>query len=158
MSEHYIVTADHGHLRIFRERRGPGQFTPGLEPVETMDFPAGVRSYTESATDMSGRFASSKQQIAGPGTSRGGMSIDERLPMQREEERRRARDVAAEIETFFSSRPDATWDFAAGAELNHAILDQLSNRTRSRLRRTLSKDLVNQRTEDLRAHFTASGR
>jgi hypothetical protein len=42
--------------------------------------------------------------------------------------------------------------------LNHAILDQLSNRTRSRLRRTLSKDLVNQRTEDLRAHFTASGR
>ena len=41
MSEHFIVTLDQGHLRIYVERQSPEQFTPGLEQVEAMDFPAG---------------------------------------------------------------------------------------------------------------------
>jgi hypothetical protein len=83
------------------------------------------------------------------------MSIDERLPMQREEERRRARDIAQEIETFFVAHRDATWDFAGSPDLHNAVVDQLSDRVRLQLRRSLAKDLVNQRPEDVRAAFTA---
>lgn len=158
MSEHYIVAVDHGHLRIFAERKPPGQATPGLDPVESMDFPAGKRSYTDRDTDMAGRFASSKHQGAAPGgpTARTGMSIDERLPMQREESRRRAKELAAEIDVFFQRRPDATWDFAAGPELNSAVLDLLSPAVRKRVRRSVTKDIVNQRTNELRAHFAGA--
>src|SRR5947209_4206783 len=100
MSEHHIVAVDHGHLRIYAEQRQPGQTTPGLRQVEAMDFPAGKNSYVDRDTDMAGRFPSSKHQGPAPGapTGRTGMSIDERLPMQREESRRRAKEIAAEIE------------------------------------------------------------
>lgn len=162
MSDHYFVTADHGHLRIYRVSQAPGQRAPGLEQVEAMDFPSGVKSYTDRDTAMAGRFQGSRHQAAAPGAptaavSRTGMSIDERLPMQREEDRRRARNVAQEIETFFAARPGATYDLAAASGLSPAITALLSSGVGTRLRRTIPKDLVNQPAEDLRAHLTASG-
>jgi hypothetical protein len=81
------------------------------------------------------------------------MSIDERLPMQREEERRRTRDIATAIESFFAGRADATWDFAGAQDFHRTVLEQLSSRVRQQLRRTIAKDLVNQPNEQLRAHF-----
>jgi hypothetical protein len=162
MSEHYIVTLDAGHLRIYAERNGPGQFTTGLEQVEAMDFPQGRKNANERDTDQAGRFGSSKHQSAGQGAAgkgfsaegRSGMSIDERMPMHREEGRRRAKELAAEINAFFAKRPDATWDFAAGPELNGAVLELISPAARQRIKRTVAKDLVNQRVDELRAHFS----
>lgn len=155
MNEHYVVTADAGHLRIYAEKLEPGQFTRGYERVESMDFPAGRSSYTSRDTDMAGRFQSSKSQGPAPGTvtAHTGMSIDERLPMKREEDRRRVRDLASGVDSFLANRPAATWDFAAGPELNHAVLDLVSPAVRQRLRRTVAKDLVNQGVDQLRAHF-----
>jgi hypothetical protein len=156
MSEHYIVTVDHAHLRIYEERHPPGQQSPALEQVESMDFPAGKRSYVDRETDMAGRFPSSKRQTGGsgnPAAAHSGMSIDERLPMQREEERRRAKEIAATIDEFFKSRTGASWDFAAGPGLNRAVLEHLSADVRERMRRSVSKDLVNQRVDEVRAHF-----
>src|SRR3954471_18914284 len=155
MSEHYIVAIDHGHLRIFAEQNAPGQSAPGLRPVEAMDFPAGRASYTDRDTDMAGRFGSSKQQSPGPGqpTGRQGMSIDERMPMQREESRRRAKELAAEITAFLEKHPEASWDFAAGPELNGTVLELIAPGARGRVRRTIAKDLVNQPAEAMRAHF-----
>ena len=155
MREHYVVTADHGHLRIYVERNSPGQRAPALDQVEALDFPQGKKGYTDRETDMAGRFASSKHQMPAPGspTARTGMSIDERLPMQREESRRRAKEIASEIDSFFQPRRDASWDFAAGPELNSTVLELLSPAVRQRIRRSLAKDLVNQRGDDVRAHF-----
>ena len=155
MREHYVVTADHGHLRIYVERNAPGQRAPALDQVEALDFPQGKKGYADRDTDMAGRFASSRHQMAAPGspTARTGMSIDERLPMQREESRRRAKELAAEIDGFFQQRRDATWDFAAGPDLNSTVLELLSPAVRQRVRRSLAKDLVNQRGDDVRAHF-----
>lgn len=164
MSEHYIVTLDQGHLRIYAERKSLEQFTPGLEQVEAMDFPAGKESYTDRDTDMAGRFQSSKHQGPAPGAPGGngvgrtGMSIDERLPMKNESDRRRAQQLAMEVEHFLTQHPNATWDFAAGPELHRAILEQLSAKSRQRLRRALPKDLVNQPPNDVRAHFANVGR
>lgn len=155
MSEHYIVTADQGHLRVFMEQHPAGQATPRLEEIQAMDFPGGIKSYTERETDMAGRFQASKQQAGAPGApvARGGMSIDERLPMQREMERRRIRDLAEAINAFLLARPKATWDFAAAPAVHNAVLEAVSAHARGRLRQALPKDLVHQRTEDLRAHF-----
>ena len=163
MSEHYIVTIDAGHLRIYAEHQDAGQFAPALRQVEALDFPGGRRSYTDRETDAAGRFQSSKHQAAasGPPTAgsagtaaRSGMSIDERLPMQREESRRQAGNLAAEIDQFFRSRPEATFDFAAGPDLNGTVLERLSPEVRSRIKRSVAKDLVHHRVDELRAHFS----
>jgi hypothetical protein len=155
MSAHYIVTADHGHVRFFRHHQPPGQSTPSFEEEQSLDFPAGMRSYTDRDTDMAGRFQSSNHQSRGEGApvGRTGMSIDERLPMKREEERRQSRDIKETIDVFLKARPDATWDFAAPAAVHQTILDGLSPDTRARLKQVLAKDLVNQPINEIRTHF-----
>jgi hypothetical protein len=163
MNQHFVITLDRGHLKIYREITAPGQ-TPHLEVVNAMDFPQGRRSYTDRDTDQAGRFQSSKRQAGGasaPGSGpsgRTGMSIDERLPMKEEEERRSVQTLSSELEGFLRSRPDATWDFAAPASLYNAVIGELSPDTRNRMKRSLSKDLVNQSSEEVRAHFAAAGR
>ncbi len=160
MPDHYFITADHGHIRIFQVSQATGQHEPSLSQVEAMDFPAGRQSYVDRDTSMAGRFRSSKHQAAGPAGAipgRAGMSIDERLPMQREEERRRTRDVADEIEAFLTARPDATWDFAGAAAFHRSVVGQLTPQLRQRLRHTIEKDLVNQPNDELRARYLAVG-
>lgn len=153
MSEHYIVTLDHGHLRIYAERCEGGQFTPALVPVEAVDLPAGKKGAVDRESDSAGRFPGSKEGSTQPGVARTGMSIDERLPMHREEHRRRARELASMVESFLDQREEASWDFAAGPELNHEVLECLSPPVRRRMRRSIAKDLVNQRLDEVRAHF-----
>lgn len=151
MSEHYIVTIDRGHLRIYTENRADSRSNPSLDVVESMDFPEGKRSYTDQDTDMAGRF---------PGVQgrSGGMSIDERLPMKRETERRNVQLVAGELNTFLHNRPNASWDLAAAPSMYRLMIDELSPDVRRRLKRALPKDLVNQHTEELRAHFATADR
>jgi len=151
MSDHYIVTSDRGHLRIFAETRPPGQRTPRLETVAALDFPGGIHDYTDRDTDVAGRFP-------GAGGRGRGMSIDERLPMKREEERRSVRLIAGELESFFAARPQASWDLAVAPSLYNAIVQSLSPATRRRLQRVLSMDLVNQDSEEVRSHFATAGR
>ena len=151
MSEHYIVTVDRGHLRVYAENRVDSRSTPSLEVVESMDFPEGKHSYTDQDTDMAGRFPGSK----GRGD---GMSIDERLPMKRETERRNIQLVASELNTFLQNRPNASWDLAAAPSMYRMMIDELSPDVRRRLKRALPKDLVNQRADELRAHFATADR
>ena len=155
MNSHYFVIADHSRIRIFTERTQVGQTTPGLDEVFAMDFVQGRASYTDNDTDMAGRFQGSKQQGAAPGspTARTGMSIDERLPMQREAHRRAVSEIAGLIDSFLELRPDSSWDFAAGPSMHNAVLERLPVSIRSRLRSSLAKDLVKQPLSELRERF-----
>lgn len=163
MNQNFVITIDRGHLRIYSEHQEPGE-TPRLDIVEAMDFPQGKRSYTSNDTDVAGRFQSSNHQASGAGAPGGiqggrtGMSIDERLPMKEEVERRNVKVIAEELENFLSSRPDATWDFAAPPAIHNAVIDALSMETRRRMRKALAKDLSNQSGEEVRAHFASAGR
>jgi hypothetical protein len=108
---------------------------------------------------MAGRFQGSGSRGGQNGAAPArGMSIDERLPMKTEADRRRADELATEIDHFLAGRPDATWDFAAGPELHRVVLEQLPEKIRQRLRRAVSKDLVNQPVTALREQFAGSGR
>lgn len=155
MNNHYIVIADHGHLRIFAKHQDIGQSTPTLEEVQSLDFPQGRASYVDNDTDMAGRFQSSNYAASGAGSPgmRQGMSIDERLPMQREMNRRRNADVAREIDRFLLADATATWDFAADTSVHNAIIDALSSQVRFRLRDSIPKDLVKQPIDELLGHF-----
>ncbi len=159
MSEHFTITADQGHLKIFTQRQEPGQMTPTWVEVQAADFPQGLKHYTDRESDVAGRFQGSKHQgrATGSPTARTGMSIDERLPMQREEERRRIKDVAESIEAFLAVRPNATWDFAAGPSSHNAVLEALTPGVRGRLKRSIAKDIVSQPIAELREHFEQAG-
>jgi hypothetical protein len=146
MAEKFIIAADRAHLRIYRYSQAPGQFTPSIQPVNALDFPEGKRAYSENDTDFAGRFQGSKGRP-------GGMSIDERLPMQEEQERRIVDELAGQIAAFMEKRPNSTWDLAAPSSIRNELIDALPETVQRRLDQVVSKDLVNVPPAELRAHF-----
>lgn len=146
---HYTVVIDRAHLRIYQVREpanaGPAQF----ELAEAFDLPAGRQQYTDRDTDMAGRFPGG----SGRALASGGGTVDERLPMQSEHERRLAADLAGAIARFLSDHADATWDYAAGPGIHRAVLDQLPASVRDRLGVALVKEIVHQSPAELRAQL-----
>jgi hypothetical protein len=145
--DHFMAVVDRAHLRIYRvdDLDGPPQF----ELAESHDLPAGQRHYTDRDTDQAGRFAGG----GGRGRQGGGASIDERLPMRNEHERRLATELAGHLGRFLQEHGDATWDYAAGPAVHNAVLDRLPPAVRARLGLAIVKELVHQTPAQLRAHF-----
>jgi hypothetical protein len=143
---HFVVTLDRAHLRIYRANETGGPSGSQLQLEHAIDLPEGKESYVARDSDQAGRFGSH-------GMGPAGASIDERLPMQEEQNRRLADELVTELETFLRQHPRATWDFAAGPALHNVVLDHLSPETKSRLGTALAKDLVNQPIEVARDQF-----
>ncbi len=156
MAEHYIIVTDRGRMRALERFQEPGQSHPALRQVLAEDFVAGKQSYTDRDSDVAGRFQGSRVQGRGPGApvARMGQSIDERLPEQREDDRRGIDDVVTGITLFLTAHPQATWDLAASREIANTILERMSPPLRQRLRKSLHKDLVNVPAPELLSHFT----
>ncbi|HTL67412.1 MAG TPA: host attachment protein [Lacunisphaera sp.] len=142
--EHFIVVIDHAHLRVYdaRDRRGPGGAR--FELAEAFELPGGRDHATARETDQAGRFASAN--VAGA-------AIDEGLPMPHEQERRLAASLAGLIDRFLVEHAEATWDFAAGPELHHAVLKQMSPGVRGRVAAIVPKVITHQTPAELRAFF-----
>ncbi len=144
--EHFVVVLDRAHLNIYRVREaGPGT-RARFERVEAITLVAGTAHYTDRDADQAGRFGAR----VGPG----GGSIDERLPMQNEHERRLVADLAERLRGFLEKHARATWDYAAGPALHHAVLDRLPPAVLERLIAAVPKELVHQTPAELEAHFT----
>lgn len=140
--ENVLVVVNRGHVRIYNADSEKPELTGGF------DLPGGDRNYTDNDTDQAGRFP-------GPG-SRGmspGGSIDERLPMQEEHQRRLAKEAAKHIAVFLNEHPRAHWKFAAGPALHRPILDQLAPGLHARLEQAIVKDLMNLPLPELFEHF-----
>ncbi|MDX2186019.1 MAG: host attachment protein [Opitutaceae bacterium] len=147
-----LVLADHGHLRIYRLLPSPGRNKAHLEVALSADYPRGHEQYFEEDSDKAGRF---------PGNSVRGhhrqMSIDERLPMQREHEQRIVRDLSEQIEGYMVTAPDLAWYLSASPQLEHSILQELSPGVRSRLISSAGKNLIGMPVDEIVAHFPMHG-
>ena len=147
MSEHYIATIDRGRLRIYTEAKAFEQRSPRLEIVEAMDFPSfatGEDSSDDESVDAPKDSGATRRPIVDVAEQRGSAA------------RRNTELLSSELDTFLQSRPDATWDFAAAPSLYRTVFERLSSGTRLRVKRVLSKTLVNQRAEEVWAHFAAA--
>lgn len=147
--DHYMAVIDRAHLRIYRVYTPRAGGSTQFELTESFDLAAGHQQYTDRDTDMAGRFpgGSGRQQGSGGGT------IDERLPMQAEHERRLVAELAQHLTRFFTEHYRSTWDFAAGPGIHQAVLNRLPEPVRRRLEVTLVKELTHQTPAELRAHL-----
>lgn len=149
MRTNYVVVLNRAHVRFYAEEQEPGQSRPALREIDAVDLPRGRARYTAREADEAGHFPAGQ-----PGAAGGG--IDERLPMQRQEERRSVEDMAAAVNRFFREHPEAPWDLAVPSVFCHAVMDLLEPQARRRLRRTVAKDLVKVPAPEIKAHFAAS--
>lgn len=146
MAHKYIIAADRAHLRIYRYSQQPGQFTPSIQPVDAFDIPETKHSYSDSESDIGGRFPGSKSRTGIP-------SIDENLPITDERDHDIAEQLVDRITDFLEKHPNSTWDFAASSVLRSLVVNALPDPVRLRLDQVISKDLVNVPPVELRQHF-----
>ena len=151
--EHFVVVLNRAQLRIYQKERAAEGVGGPLRLAEAFELPAGKENYTDRDTDQAGRFPGSKGTKGNMGTGVAGGSIDERLPMQEEHQRRIAAELSARVDAFLVSHPQARWDFAAGPGLHHAVLEALTPSVRQRLGQAIQKDVVKQPLPELRSHF-----
>jgi hypothetical protein len=145
-AEHFVAVLDRAHLAIYQARNGGRASRARFERVETVNLPAGTQGYTDRDSDQAGRFGAR----VGPG----GGSIDERLPMQNEHERRLAAELATRLGQFLEKHPGATWDYAAGPAMHRAVLDRLPRHVLDRLGVAVHKEFTHQTAAELEAYFT----
>lgn len=144
MSPHYIVVLNRSQLLVYREDTAPGRSELHCVLVEAADFPSSRESYTDRDSDFAGRF---------PRGADNNSSIDERLPMQEEFQRRQAAVIARTLETFLRRHPHIRWDYAAGPALHYAVLDRLSPELRGGMDRSVQKDLTKVNADELLNYF-----
>jgi hypothetical protein len=96
-----------------------------LEVVESVDLPPDREASSDSTRDLPARAGASSDVLA------------------------------TELDLFLQTRPEASWDVAAAPALFNVIIGRISAETRQRLRRVISKVLVNDRAEEVRAQFAA---
>lgn len=152
----FIITADRRHFRVYEVRQEPGQRSPELHLVNGVDLTYDPRGqYAANESDQAGRFPGSQGTLNG-GAGPTGQSIDERLPLQEEYQRRVIDDLVNRIETFLATAPNAGWFFAAGPDLHQRVLDRLSPAVSHRLQQALAKELANVPLKELLSHFELS--
>jgi hypothetical protein len=147
--DHYMAVVDRAHLRIYRVYAPRTGGSTQFELAEAVDMVAGHQQATARATDMAGRFPGGSGRLQGSG----GGTIDERLPMHAEYERRVVGDLVHHLTRFFSEHYRATWDFAAGPEIHQAVLNRLPAEIRARVDVAIVKELPHQTPAQLRAHL-----
>jgi hypothetical protein len=139
------VAIDRSRLRVYQASAGELPDGNGSWTVlASEDFPEGRTAYADATSDAAGRFPTAQ------GT---GMSIDERLPLKEEHEKRVVAEVASALRRCLMEHPKATWHFAAGPGLFQAVESQLSPDLRARRGRTLERNLAKLPPNELRAHF-----
>ena len=142
-----IVAANLGHLKAYRVMETP---TRGLhlELLEELNFMEAHGRYADKVSDLAGRFPVTVGP--GPGTQ---MSSAETLGADLENQRRLTKLVAEKIEEILLREKPEYWRFAATAEIQPAILEEINPELRERLVRTAQADLTKVPATEVLAHF-----
>ncbi len=147
MNEHYLVTVDRRHLRIYTETRASNLFRSRLEMVESIDFSNGGARLDDGDRPL--------RESPGDGARRSSARRPAPQPGAKREPRRRAA-IARQVNAFLRQRPSASWDLAASPSLYRGIVEELSADARRRLKRVLSNHLAQHAVEDIRSHFAVT--
>lgn len=135
-----LIVTDRGHFVAYRLLPGAGP-----EVLHRADFSEGTDKISEIVTDQAGRFPSG-------GTDGYRQSAMERPKLVLELETRCVRHIAEHITEVLTAYSGA-WALAAPGEINHPILEHLTQELQNRLQLNLPKDLVKIPVGEIASHF-----
>ena len=129
-----IVVVDRGTMKAYWMEQIP---THGWVPrlLEEITFSETHGRYRDRYTDQAGAFPAT-------GTLGYATALAERHGMEREEEAKLFRHIGEQISDFLGKHRPERWSFAAAAEINLGILEQVAPEWRERLTRNIKSDLA----------------
>ncbi len=157
MKSSFLVIADRGNLKAFRVEKVTAGRPLRLHLVQSLSLTDAHTKISEKNTDLAGRFPVG----GGPSSGRGGGMRHQNSTSEKhyeiESDKRSAKHLAAEITTILRAEQPTAWSFAAPADINHAILDELDPALRKSLGENLPLDLVHSDPGELLERFTLRG-
>lgn len=136
-----LILTDREHL-VAHRLNGSGD----LERIDSLEPMEGNEKIADLVTDQAESFPTDD-----PGTPG-----YEGMPLRDELEIRSLRQVAGKIEEILEREAPVSWGFAAGRELNEAILDQLPDEICETLTLNLHVDLTHAPCAEVRERFSGA--
>lgn len=150
MKSKLLVVADLGRLRAYHVQQDPSFSNPRLQLVDDFETHV-VQHLSEELTDQAGARRSR-------GPTEGGQNLNsdgEQHNLALERRRRAVKMVAKRIGELMDSHKVDGCYLAADSRINQPILDELDQRTRSKIEKTVTANLSKLPASDLMSHFAA---
>lgn len=140
----FIVLADRGTLKAYEVRQTKHGPSPRL--IMETSLRSAHERYRDKVTDQAGGFPST-------GSNGHANAIAERPKMEAEEDTRLFKSIAQQVNQLIRQHQPPSWSFAAPAEINPAILEQIPADVRNILGQNVKRDLTKTQIADLPKHF-----
>ncbi len=150
MKSSFLIIADRGNLKAFRVEKTANERPPRLQLVEALSLVEAHRKAGEMNTDLAGGFPAVGSRGNG---GRHQNSISDRH-YEIETGRRICRQLACHIASILRREQPDHWSFAAPAEINDAVLDELEPGLRRHIAENLRLGLVNASAEEVLERFS----
>jgi protein required for attachment to host cells len=149
MNKKLLVVADLGHFKAYKLEQNQSFSQPRLQLLEQWDTDV-PRHLSQELSDQAGQYRKGSVPSGGSNLSDG-----EQHNIDLERRRRALKTVATHMRELLNRKEidvDGCY-FAAGPEINGAILDQLDNQTKSRIQKNVCANLTRLNTEEVVSRF-----
>jgi hypothetical protein len=139
----FIIVADRGSVKAYRveETANRGRVA---RLVNSAAFPEAHERLQDKVTDKAG---------ASPVRAGHSSSVAEKRNLEAETTARLVRQLSQQIVKVVLAHQAVRWSFAAPAEINAAVLNQISGEVLQRLTHNVKRNLVKLEPRELLAHF-----
>jgi len=147
MTKKLLVVADLGHFKAYRLEESAALRTPRLRLLE--DWETNVSDHlSEEVTDQAGQYRKGSV-AAGPSD----FSDGEEHHLETERRRRAVKKLAKRMDELLDREGAEECYFAAGSEINQAVLKELNHKTRRRIAKNVSANLTKLTPGQIIDHF-----
>lgn len=142
MSSKLIIVTDLQRFKLFSTKRDPAG-RESVELLESVDSLEAHQRMSEKVSDQQGNFQ---------GVGASGSGEDHNVTL--EQERRRIKEIAAQITKALKEHSHDSWSFAAPKAINNQIVELLDPAFKSNMSLNLHADLTKTPNNELLEHFT----
>jgi hypothetical protein len=150
MKTKWVVLADLGSMKAYKIDDNSENSHPRLELLESFDNPEVHSKLSDKVSDQAGQFARGSRG-AGAGHE---IASGERHNIELEQRRRWVRQVSERVERVLRRADVELCWFAAGKEINHQILEELSPEAKAKVERNITANLTKIEKSELVNHFS----
>jgi hypothetical protein len=149
MKNKWVVLADLGSLKAYKVDESSQNSHPRLELLESFEEPEVHSKLSQTLSDQAGQFARG---------SRGGgagheIASGERHNIELEQRRRWIRQLAELLDRVLRRDDVEVCWLAAGNDINHALLAELSSEARAKIVRNVTANLTKIEKAEVLRHF-----
>ena len=149
MNKTFLIVADLGLLRAYRETKNLVDRQPHLELIEELKLESAHQKLSDQLTDQAGRFP----RGGGAASVSGNLSAGESLNSEAEQSRRLISELAGRINTLLADNDVTRCSIAISGAIHNQLLEAIAPKARAKIGQVVASNLAQTDPSELHAHF-----